>query len=145
MNILVFVDANARISTTIASHPENSLGATMCIEVMSMQKYIAVVLLSAGILVTSTATNTSVSAQDKKKDKDSKVKDKGTVHTGHIEIHKSAKNDKYYFGVRDADGKYLGGSTTPYASEKEAREAIETFRKIVAGAKVSMKEEKSKK
>ena len=112
-----------------------------------MRKYIAVILLSAGILVASTATNMSVSAQDKKKDKDSKVKDKdkGTTHTGHIEIHKSAKNDKYYFGVRDADGKYLGGSTTPYATEKEAREAIETFKKVVAGAKVSMKEEKSKK
>ena len=107
-----------------------------------MQKYITATLLMAGMLVASTATNPPASAQGTK-DKKTTTKD---GHTGgHIEIHKSDKNGKYYFGVRDADGKYLGGSTTPFATEKEARESIEIFRKVVASAKVSVKDTKDSK
>ena len=106
-----------------------------------MRKYIAAAVLSAGLLVASTATNPIVFAQGAK-DKKTKVE---PTSGGNIEIHKSEKNGKYYFGIRDADGKYLGGSTTPYATEKEIKEAIETFKKVVATAKVTMKDAKAAK
>ena len=98
-----------------------------------MRKYIAVVLLSAAMLVAGTATNPTVSAQAKK-DKE-KV---GATAGGHIEVGKG-KDGKYRFSVRDADGKYLAGSGA-YATEKEIHDAIETFRKVVAGAKVTKKD-----
>ena len=104
-----------------------------------MRKYIAVIVLSAGMLVAGTVTNPTASAQG---DKKTKVDAKGG--TGHIIIGKG-KDGKYRFTVRDHDDKYLGGSTTPHATEKEARDAIETFRKVLATAKVSMKKEEKTK
>ena len=86
-----------------------------------MRKYLAAAVLSAGLLVAGTATNPSASAQDKK----TKVKEAPTSG-GHIEIGKG-KDGKYRFSVRDADEKYLGGSTVGHATEKECREAIETL------------------
>ena len=101
-----------------------------------MPKYITATLLLAGMLFATNALSPTASAQ---KDK---VNPKGT--TGHIEIHKG-KDAKYRFTVRNADEKFLANSAA-YATEKECREAIETFRKIVATAKVSMKkDEKAKK
>ena len=107
-----------------------------------MRKYIAAAVLSATLLVASSATHTTVSAQGTKDKAKVKVAPTGG---GHIEIHKSDKNGKYYFGVRDADGKYLGGSTTPHDTEKETRDAIETFRKVIASAKVVVKDHKDTK
>ena len=106
-----------------------------------MRKYIAAAVLSATLLVASSATHTTVSAQGTK-DK-AKVKE-APASGGHIEIGKG-KDGKYRFTVRDADGKYLGGSTTGHATEKETRDAIEMFKKVVANAKVSMKEGKETK
>ena len=102
-----------------------------------MRKFLALVTLTAALLVASSSTNHTVIAQGTKKDKD-KTTTKGV---GHIEIGKG-KDDKYRFGVRDADGKYLGGSTTPHETEKECRDAIEVFKKVVAGATVTMKKAK---
>jgi uncharacterized protein YegP (UPF0339 family) len=102
-----------------------------------MRKYLAAAVLSAGMLVASTATNPIIFAQGAK-DKKTKVE---PTSGGHIEIGKG-KDGKYRFTVRDADEKYLGGSTVGHATEKECREAIETFKKVVAGAKVSMKDAK---
>ena len=98
-----------------------------------MQKYITATLLMAGMLFATNAFSPTASAQ---KDK-VKVDPKGGA--GHIEIGKG-KDSKFRFSVRDADGKYLAGSS-PHATEKECREAIETFRKVVATAKVSMKKD----
>ena len=99
-----------------------------------MRKYIAAAVLSAGLLVASTATNSNVLAQGDK----AKVKVKEAPAGGHIEVGKG-KDGKYRFTVRDADEKYLGGSTVGHATEKECLEAIEMFKKVVATAKVSMK------
>jgi uncharacterized protein YegP (UPF0339 family) len=100
-----------------------------------MQKYIAVVLLTAGMLVAGTAINPTASAQAKK-DKGSKVESKGV---GYIEIGKG-KDSKYRFTVHNADGKFLALSG-PFATEKEIRDAIEAFRKVVATAKVTTKKD----
>jgi Ethanolamine utilization protein EutJ (predicted chaperonin) len=108
-----------------------------------MRKYIAVVLLSAGMLIASTATNPTASAQGTKKDKDKagKVDPKGG--TGHIVIGKG-KDGKYRFTVRNHEDKFLALSA-PHATEKEVHEAIEAFRKIVANAKVTTKKEEKAK
>jgi len=63
---------------------------------------------------------------------------------GTIELVES-KDGKYRFTVRDADGKYLGGSTVGHATEKETREAVEELKKVLATATyVSKKAEKAK-
>ena len=104
-----------------------------------MRKFLALMTLAAALLVVSAPTNHTAIAQGTKKDKD-KTTAKGV---GHIEIGKG-KDDKYRFSVRNAEGKFLAGSTA-YATEKEIHEAIEAFRKVVAGAKVSTKKaEKAK-
>ncbi len=103
-----------------------------------MRKFLALMTLTAALLVASSSTNHTAIAQGTKKDKD-KTTTKGT---GHFEIGKSVKDNEYRFTVRDADGKYLGGSTTPHATEKECRDAIEVFKKVVAGATVTMKKAK---
>ena len=64
---------------------------------------------------------------------------------GTIELIES-KDGKYRFSVRDADGKYVGGSAVGHATEKEAREAAEELKKVLATATyVSKKSEDSKK
>lgn len=63
---------------------------------------------------------------------------------GTIEIVES-KDGKYRFNVRDADGKYLGGSTVGHATEKEAKEAVEEMKHVMATATfVSKKSEAAK-
>jgi hypothetical protein len=52
---------------------------------------------------------------------------------GTIELIKS-KDGKFRFSVRDADGKYLGGSAVGHATEKEAKEAVEDLKKVLATA-----------
>ena len=109
------------------------------VETESTRKILALMTLAAALLVVSAPTNHTAIAQGTKKDKDAKT----TKGVGHIEIGKG-KDDKYRFSVRDADGKYLAGSA-PYATEKDINEAIEAFRKVVAGAKVTTKKaEKAK-
>jgi hypothetical protein len=66
----------------------------------------------------------------------------GTVETfaqakktgkGTIELIES-KDGKFRFSVRNADGKYLGGSAVGHATESEAREAAEDLKKVIATA-----------
>jgi len=52
---------------------------------------------------------------------------------GTIELIES-KDGKYRFTVRDADGKYMGGSSVGHETEKEAREAAEDLKKVIATA-----------
>lgn len=59
---------------------------------------------------------------------------KGSAKAGTIELVES-KDGKFRFSVRDADGKYLAGSPVGHATEKEAREAAESLRTVIATAK----------
>src|SRR5262249_26480376 len=52
---------------------------------------------------------------------------------GTIELIES-KDGKFRFSVRDADGKYVGGSAVGHATEKEAREAAEELKRVIATA-----------
>jgi uncharacterized protein YegP (UPF0339 family) len=58
---------------------------------------------------------------------------KKAAKAGTIELIKS-KDGKYRFSVRDADGKYLGGSAIGHESEKDAKEAVEELKKVLATA-----------
>ena len=65
---------------------------------------------------------------------------------GTIELIES-KDGKFRFSVRDADGKYVGGSAVGHATEKEAKEAAEELKKVIATAtyvSVSKKSEDKK-
>ena len=65
---------------------------------------------------------------------------------GTIELIKS-RDGKFRFNVRDAEGKYLGGSTVGHATEKEAKEAAEEMKAVMATATYvskSAEEEKPK-
>jgi hypothetical protein len=64
---------------------------------------------------------------------------------GTIELIES-KDGKFRFSVRDADGHYVGGSAVGHATEKEAREAAEDLKRVIATATyVHKKTEASKK
>jgi hypothetical protein len=52
---------------------------------------------------------------------------------GTIELIES-RDGKFRFTVRDADGKYVGGSSVGHATEKEARGAAEELKKVIATA-----------
>ena len=58
---------------------------------------------------------------------------KTAAKAGTIELIQS-KDGKIRFSVRDAEGKYLGGSTVGHATEKEARAAVEELKKVLATA-----------
>ncbi len=66
----------------------------------------------------------------------------GKPAAGVFEIGKG-KDGKYRFSVRNAEGKFLAGSTA-YATEKEIREAIDEFREVVSKAKVTVKKTEEK-
>lgn len=70
---------------------------------------------------------------------------KGSTKQGTIELVES-RDGKYRFSVRDSEGKYLAGSPVGHATEKEAREAAEELRSVIATAKfVSKKSDSSDK
>src|SRR5262249_3714625 len=52
---------------------------------------------------------------------------------GTIELIES-KDGKFRFSVRDADNKYVGGSAGGHATEKEAKEAAEELKRVIATA-----------
>lgn len=78
-------------------------------------------LISAGLFVTTDSTE----AQGKKSP---------PSKTGTIELIES-KDGKYRFSVRDGEGKYLAGSPVGHDTEKEAREAAESLKTVIATAK----------
>src|SRR5262245_13639863 len=57
----------------------------------------------------------------------------GKKGKGTIELIES-KDGKFRFSVRDAEGKYVGGSAVGHATEKEAKEAAEELKKVIATA-----------
>ncbi len=103
---------------------------------------VSAVMVLAGGAVRSTAT-----ADDKPKDsksaKDDKAKaskDSGakTAKAGVIEITKG-RDDKFRFFVRDGEGKLLAMSGPGgFATTKEAEEAIDRLKEVIAKAKVSV-------
>src|SRR5262245_42885795 len=97
-----------------------------------MRRFVGFLLVTGAVALMTSGTSDIV-AQGKKAGK------------GTIELVES-KDGKYRFTVRDADGKYLGGSTSPHATEKEAREAAEELKRVMATATyVSKKSEDKKK
>jgi len=58
---------------------------------------------------------------------------KAAAKAGTIELIES-KDGKFRFSIRDAEGKYLGGSAVGHATEKEAKEAVEEMKKVLATA-----------
>jgi hypothetical protein len=77
-------------------------------------------LLGATVLMVPGTTDTF--AQSKKPGK-----------AGTIELIES-KDGKFRFSIRDASGKYLGGSAVGHATEKEARAAVEELKKVLVTA-----------
>jgi hypothetical protein len=76
---------------------------------------------------------------------DALAQGKKSAKAGTIEIIES-RDGKYRFTVRDADGKYVGGSAVGHATAKEARDAVDELRRVLANATiVSKKSDESKK
>lgn len=70
---------------------------------------------------------------------------KSSGKVGTIELIES-KDGKFRFSIRDAEGKYLGGSAVGHATEKDARAAVEELKKVIVSATyVSKKSEDPKK
>jgi hypothetical protein len=75
---------------------------------------------------------------------DTDAQTKKPAKAGTVELIKS-RDGKFRFNIRDADGKYLGGSTVGHATEKEAKDSVEELKKVLATATyVSKSSEDSK-
>jgi hypothetical protein len=95
-----------------------------------MRKLLGVALLTAaGFFVALGTTDTL--AQGKKGAK------------GTIELIES-KDGKFRFTVRDAEGKYVGGSAVGYKTETDAKEAAEELKKVLATATYVSKKAETK-
>jgi hypothetical protein len=69
----------------------------------------------------------------------------GKKAKGTIELIES-RDGKFRFTVRNAEGKYVGGSAVGHATEKEAKEAAEELKQVMATATyVRKKAEEAKK
>src|SRR5437764_7702834 len=82
-----------------------------------MWKFVGALFLAGAVVLMTSGTGDTL-AQGKKAGK------------GTIELIES-KDGKYRFTVRDAEGKYVGGSAAPHATEKEAKEAAETLKRVM--------------
>jgi hypothetical protein len=71
-------------------------------------------------------------------------KQRPTARAGTIGIIES-RDGKFRFSVRDAEGKYVGGSAVGHETAKEARDAVEELRKALSNATyVNKKSENTK-
>lgn len=105
-----------------------------------LQKLLACIVLLGGIAALSGIDAPRGVAQAAKKD--AKKDDKAS--TGTIEI-SEGKDGKFRFSVRNAEGKYLGGSgPVGFATEKDAHAAIEDLKKVLATAKIVTKKSDTK-
>jgi uncharacterized protein YegP (UPF0339 family) len=99
----------------------------------------AMTVVAVPATLTSAQDKKEVKKDDKKKDEKKEVK-KDTKKdskksTGTIEIGE-AKNGKFYFTIRDADNKYICGSTPIYASKDDIKKAIESLKEVLESPKV---------
>jgi hypothetical protein len=94
-----------------------------------MRKVLGVLLLSGAAALFSLSAPDSIAQTKKGK----------ATKSGTIELIKS-KDGKYRFSVRNAEGTFLGGSTVPHATEKEAKEAAEELKSVMATATYVSKE-----
>jgi len=107
-----------------------------------MKKLVACLLLVCAIAALNVTQRPLSVAQDVKKDA-VKKDDKGAAGT--IEI-SEGKDSKFRFSVRNAEGKYLGGSgPVGFATEKDARAAIDDLKKVLITAKITIKKDDTKK
>jgi hypothetical protein len=95
-----------------------------------MKKLVGAMFLTGAVILMGSGTADTL-AQGKK--------GKGTIEL--IE----SKDGKFRFSVRDADGKYVGGSAVGHATEKEAKEAAEDLKKVIATATYVSKKSEDKK
>ncbi len=108
-----------------------------------MRKLVACALMLALMIGFTSMSSSPLFAQEKKTTKKDTKKDKPT-ETGTIEI-TEGKDGKFRFNIRNADGKYLGGSgLVGYNSEKEVRAAIEEMKNILATAVIVKGKAKTK-
>jgi uncharacterized protein YegP (UPF0339 family) len=98
--------------------------------------FVCAVMLGVMSLLAGGAPSTAFAQGKKDKDKEGKKTMKAAA-AGVIEIGEG-KDGKFRFSVRNADGKYLAGSAA-YATEKDAREAIEELKEVISKAKVTHK------
>lgn len=103
-----------------------------------MSKILSSVLAAA--LVAGLVAGGSSPAQDKKKETKTTQPAKGGV----IEVNES-KDGKFRFTVRDADGKYLGGSATGYATKDDAVKAVDALKAALVSAKIEFGKKDDKK
>jgi Spy/CpxP family protein refolding chaperone len=102
-----------------------------------MRKLAVCALMLAFMVGVSQTSAPRLLAQPPKKDKDTK-KDgkKNKASAGSVEIRENAKG-KFYYVILNAEGKYAASSNpVSYSTEKEAREALEELKEILASAKV---------
>jgi hypothetical protein len=93
-----------------------------------MKKLLGALFLTAAIIVMAPGT-ANIFAQAKK----AAAKTSAIEKAGTIELIES-RDGKFRFSVRDADGKYVGGSAVGHATEKDAKEAAEVLKKVLATA-----------
>jgi uncharacterized protein YegP (UPF0339 family) len=103
-----------------------------------MRKVLVCALMIAAMAAFTGVNTTPTMAQATKKDKDSK-KAKDAKPAGVIEI-AEGKDDKFRFFVRNAEGKLLAMSSPGgFATEKDAKEAIDDLKEVISSAKVTTK------
>lgn len=97
--------------------------------------------LCAAALVVGLAGAGGVAPAEDKKDTKKSAPGKGG---GTIEVNES-KDGKFRFTVRDADGKYLGGSATGYATKEDAVKAVDALKAALGTAKIEYNKKDDKK
>lgn len=98
-----------------------------------MKKLIGLLSVAAFTIFLTSGSN-ELSAQNKK--------GSSTAKQGSIELVES-RDGKFRFSVRNGEGKYLAGSPVGHDTEKEAREAAEELKSVIATAKYVSKKSDS--
>ena len=98
-----------------------------------MRKVTRALVLSLGLAAIVGLMGPPFAAGQAKKDKTSAK----AAGTSVFEIHKSSKNGKFYFSLRDSEGTLLAmSSPSGYATKLDCQKAIETIRNTAAKAKI---------
>src|SRR5262249_53500711 len=101
-----------------------------------MTKIVRALGLSLAMVAVAALVAPPFAAGQAKKDKDAKT------GASVFEVHKSSKNGKFYFSLRDGEGKLLAMcSPGGYETKGDCQKAIETIRNTAAKAKVEFKAE----